>query len=421
MELEEKSTHVGSWKLVSSDIAGRYLLTLAAVAGWAFETIVSIALGLNSPASSAPLLAAARQHPVLAAGTILILIALTTAALVVHRRERHHAELGIAQRAAAYYFGFVVTLLYLVLGTGASVLVGATALPDTSPLLLTVQAHPTESIALTLLLVTITVMAFLFHPKMRAEPPRHGSEPWPISRAWAAVALSTTSCALFAGLLLTVLLRPPWCPQAICPAPVAVTDPAGIHDANLDVYSKAVQSSVYVIPDDQLSRPSTQLPESIGAVRIDQQLFPPYRVVVGIHSLQRGQYGLVIESTALLVADSTPLPDRVNVWSRGAELDYSANPFLVQYEGEPKGAKLTATYLALPGGHVQLLPGEGDQLDIRVMSTVPVRLSFKIAVTYRVSNESISHTLVLPTVYEVEFTNASHWQPYQYKDGHFVP
>lgn len=421
MQIEERPIRLGVRKLLPSDLAGRYLLVLAAVAGWVFETIVSIALGLNRPAPSSPLLTVGQRYPMLFGSVILLVVALSVAAIIIHQRERRHSDLGPMQSAATYYIGFVVTLGYLLLGAGASILFGFTALPDSSPLLLTIQAHPTASIAIALLLVAITVAAFLLHPKMRVDPPRHGSKLWRLSRTWASVVISTVSCVLFTALLLTVLFRPPWCPQAICPAPIAITDPTGIHDTNLDVYSKAVQSSVYVIPDDQLLYPSAQLPESIGAVRIDQQQFPPYRVVVGIHSLQRGKYGLVIESVALRVVASEPLPAQVNVWSRGADREYNTNPFLVRYEGQPKGAQITSAFLGLPGGHVQLLPGEGDQLDVRVLSTVPVRLSFQIAITYRVSNDSFSHPLLLPTVYEVVFSDATHWVQYQYKDGHFVP
>jgi len=77
-------------------------------------------------------------------------------------------------------------------------------------------------------------------------------------------------------------------------------------------------------------------------------------------------------------------------------------------------------YLSRPDGHVQLIPGESDELDVQVMSQVTTDLHFQIQIIYRVVNESQDHVITLPNLFEVIFSNVSNWYPYHLKNGRFV-
>ena len=226
---------------------------------------------------------------------------------------------------------------------------------------------------------------------------------------------------LFATLLIIVLLRPAWCPALLCPAPqfVPITNPQGIHDSNLEIYLTAIQSASYVISDNPARYSLSDLPVSISAVRIDRQT--PYQVVLGVHSLQRGRYGIIIEEVALLVEQIPLMPYPLNVWTHSLGLDYHSNPYQVMYRGQVVGTTLAAIYVPLPNAHVQLAPGEADELDVHVVSGTLADLRFQLQVIYRVSNESQLHTLLLPKVFEVVFSDISNWHSYHIKDGHLVP
>lgn len=225
------------------------------------------------------------------------------------------------------------------------------------------------------------------------------------------------------------LIRPPWCPTILCPPAKAVTNPNGVHDANLDVYLIAIQSAAYVIPGSPGQYTLNHLPGSIGALRTDGKALDgsagsvqstPYRVALGVHSLQ-GSHGIVIEQTALLVRQALPLTHPFDVWVTGESRNYNNNIYQVIYRGQEAQATLPANYM-LPDSHVQLAPGEGDSLDIELTSRVPMDLQFAVQVTYRVITDSQVHTLVLPQVFEVVFLSPSaSWRLYQLQNGHFVP
>jgi hypothetical protein len=209
--------------------------------------------------------------------------------------------------------------------------------------------------------------------------------------------------------------------SALCPAPQLVVNPHGIHDANLEFYFTAFQSTYYEIPGDPTQYSLNNPPESIGAQRLDEQAPPPYRVVLGVHSLQQGRFGILIQQVALLVVAVPRMPNPLQVWDAGAPLTYQSDPFQVTYHGEQAGAQLPATLVSLPGGHVQLTPGEADTLDIQVDSQRDVDLQFRMQLTYRVFNETAYHTLTLPNLFEVVFSTASNWHLFQFQGGQLVP
>jgi hypothetical protein len=127
--------------------------------------------------------------------------------------------------------------------------------------------------------------------------------------------ISTVSTLLFAALLFTVLIRPSWCPMALCPAPQTVTS-QGIHDQRLDVYAIALQSGAFAISDTTSTYTQDNLPRTTGAVRFDQISRPtslsqptslsPYLLVIGVHNLTQSAYPLIVEHVGIIVREKSP-------------------------------------------------------------------------------------------------------------------
>ena len=240
---------------------------------------------------------------------------------------------------------------------------------------------------------------------------------------WYATGISTSSLLLSFILVATVILRPPWCPMALCPAPQLVVNPQGVHDSNIEVYFQAIQSPSYYFSGSPAHYTLNNLPMEASALRIDTHQQRPYRVVLGIHSLQQGRFGLIIEQVVFVVKQATLMPSPLHVWTQSETRDYHSNPSQVRYEGQDTGARLLAMYTPSNGlidGRVQLIPGESDELDIQVTSLVVADLHFQLEVTYRVINESREQTIHLPMTFEVIFSNASNWHPYHLQNGHLI-
>ncbi len=84
---------------------------------------------------------------------------------------------------------------------------------------------------------------------------------------------------------------------------------------------------------------------------------------------------------------------------------------------------LTALYEAQPLAldPVSLGPGETDELSLEVRSTVVADLHFQVQVTYHITDELFfSHTLTLPNIFEIVFSDPANWHPYQFQAGHMV-
>lgn len=175
-----------------------------------------------------------------------------------------------------------------------------------------------------------------------------------------------------------------------------------------------------MIPGNPSQYSQNDLPQNIGAVNIGGK--PSlYRVVLGVHSLQQGRYGLLITQVALEIRQVPRMPRPLNVWARGSTLDYHTNPYLVVYSGQGPRDTLPARYLPIPyPAPVQLRPGEADELDIQVSSRIVADIQFLVHVTYRVTNESQLHQLTLPPSFEIMFSDASNWNKYQLQNGYFA-
>jgi transcriptional regulator with XRE-family HTH domain len=210
----------------------------------------------------------------------------------------------------------------------------------------------------------------------------------------------------------------------LCPYPLCSQQPAS-HDQLLDANLTALQAGSYVLPDSPGSYslgklPATQGPAAIAAERIDAG--DPYRVAIAVHDLRRGGAGTFIESVRLLLRDVGPAPAPLPVWETGTSLDYTSNPYVARYTGQAPGAALATSYAGkVPGAHVQLQPGESDELTIQVSSSLPVHLRFQVLLSYRVASELQVRSLLLPGSLQVTFTDGLDWQPYRLQAGRLVP
>lgn len=329
-------------------------------------------------------------------------------------------------QAAQIWLRALLSMAGLVFAGIVSILVGLNTPVNNAPLFTWVHQHPNGSLVSGGVLVAATLAALLIARGPLPSGNGHGpllKRSWLVAHLLIPMAISTVSTVLFVSLLVVVLVRPPWCPAAICPPALVITNPHGIHDDNMELYFSALQSATYVVPGNPATYTLQNPPKDIGALRLDrpESNASPYRLVLGIHSLQRGEFGIIIEAVTLVVRDVPPTAYPLNVWDAGAPLDYHSNVFAVTYTNQPAGVVLPATYLTLPGGFVRLSPGEADEIDLQVTSKVPADLRFQVQVTYRVTNESQSHTLTLPHVFEVVFSLRSNWHVYAFQNGRLAP
>jgi hypothetical protein len=240
--------------------------------------------------------------------------------------------------------------------------------------------------------------------------------------------LSASGYVLFFALLATVVARPAWCPATLCPVPIAVC-PGGVRDADLCVTLQTLESPAYVLQGSpaqySLGRlPPTNVPPNVGiaAARIDHQAAAaPFRVVLDVHSLESGQYGLTIRAVGLVVRQVVATPRPLNVWVEDPGLTYDHNLYRATYGGQLSGLTLPATFVTLPRGQVHLRPGETDTLVVELDARVPADLLFGVQVTYSGDADASPHTLTLPSVLGVVFADATNWHTYRLVDGRMTP
>lgn len=322
-------------------------------------------------------------------------------------------------RGMAKVWGQFLTLVSsTVLTSVIAILFGFNPFPDSFPVAIFIHQHPVASVVIGAALLIMSILAIPIWPFLE---PDQESRINNIRKA-SKILFNTfpiTGYGLFTGLLILIIARPVWCPDAICPAPrlVPIVYQQGVNDGNVEAYFTAIQTSAYALPKDPATYtlntlPSSSQPGSIGAQRIDDNAPAPYRVVLGIHNLQHGKFGMFIEQVALSIKHLPPTPYPLHVWEHSASLNYQTNLFRVAYNGQGKGALLPATYVSFPNLHVQLAPGETDTIDLEVDSRVPADIQFQVQITYRVSNEPLTHVILLPNLFEVVFSNASNWQLY---------
>ena len=151
--------------------------------------------------------------------------------------------------------------------------------------------------------------------------------------------------------------------------------------------------------------------------------YPPYRVVIGVHSLQRGANDSMTIQQVAAVLDTVSTPDvPLNVWNAGADTDYNSDPYQAIYRGELASAKLIAFSTQTPATHVLLREGESDEIDLQLTAKQVAAIQFHVEVTYSLSGGDFAqHTLSLPREYERVFADQTNWHLYQLQDGKFAP
>lgn len=236
------------------------------------------------------------------------------------------------------------------------------------------------------------------------------------------VLLTISGYVLFFGLLVTVVTRPGWCPPWLC-TQIQPFVAGSTHDADLELYWQTFESPAYVVTGDPASYTLANLSSltnqtsSIGAVRTDQSTDQTYRVVIFAHSLLQSGYPIRIEQVNIQIIGVPDTPNPLNVTPAPSLRDYANNPYLARYHGEPAGGFVPSVYQGLPGGHVELVPRETDQLDIQVTSSVAADIQFRVQVVYRVANESTERTLTLNNTFTVVFANSANWHLYTLQNG----
>src|SRR6266568_2037897 len=328
------------------------------------------------------------------------------------KRILYHSLLRFA-KWWMHLFSLIVTAIFLGI-VGITVGINTFAPP---PLVHIVNLYPTGSIVIAAGFVVVTLIALFF--SVRSKQKKEAEEPilkfdWPT-----VVTIATPIVSVI--FLLVILIQPPWCPAKLCPAPKLVTNPQGVHDSNLEVYFTTIQSVSFAIPGNPAQYTLNNLPKSTGAVLLGrQESHTLYKVVLGVHSVQQGRFGLFIEQVAIVIKQVPVIPSPLNIWTVGDVLEYNSNPYEVLYLGQGAGDTLPASNVKPPYAHQQLAPGESDELDLQIVSVRAVDLRFSVQITYRVTDEHQSYTLTLPKIFEVIFSNASNWHPFSLQqDGHF--
>jgi hypothetical protein len=280
---------------------------------------------------------------------------------------------------------FYTTVLSAVGSAIIGLLFGFAALPSDIPALELLASKPSVGILVLALLLVLMIISPLLVPGDPQRPSARAGKD--INRLYLSIGVSTLSSVLFVGLLATVLIHPTWCPTSICPAPVPIT--AGAHDANLDLTYVAIQSAAYVIPGDPeaVSLASSALPTQTGALRIDAHE-RVYRVVVGLHSLQRGDTDSIeIEHARVVIDMVTPAPTPLNVWEAGVGITYPTHPHLAIYSGQQAGEQLETISQESPPEILHLRGGEGDEMGIELTSSdaAPLVVTYHVLVIYSTS------------------------------------
>lgn len=390
------------------------LRVLSTLASYILGSALSVLFGF-SPLPNSPLLDVLRFHWVglaITAGALGATIALSLLAL---KRVKFDRSAG---RAALRFLSSTVTATAVSAALG--VVLGFGSFTAHNPALDLLRVHPFWG----MLLLLAPLLLIIFAPLLALRETRASLRPEQRSRLAGATTVSVVSALLFTSLLATVVTRPAWCPSAVCPAPVSVlvTNPNGAHDANLEAYFTAVEASAYVIEGSPSDYALGHLPGTIGAIRADTTSYV-YKAVVGVHSLRRqGPYSVIIDRVAIRVDAVASVPQPLDVYLAGEQLDYHSQPFAVHYLGQTAGAVLPAAYQPLPGGHVQLKAGECDELDIGIVAHAPAMLTFHVQVAYELGDTlGASHTLTLPHPFQLAIGGSSNWHPYTLQGENLAP
>ncbi|MDQ6900663.1 MAG: hypothetical protein M3072_14355 [Candidatus Dormibacteraeota bacterium] len=319
-----------------------------------------------------------------------------------------------------------------------SILVGMQPLPGTVPFFNLVHDHPVTILLAGAVIFAITAAAWILAHQSDAASTQRSSAKATHHDGWfrtlavrsrllaLTTALSTLTTSTSIAALILVLLHPVWCPTALCP------QPPNPHDDHLESGFTAMQSDAYAITGD-LARfslrdlPDSARPNTVAAQRILDSTsgFPPptsgYRLAFHIHSLERGQGGIIIEQVGVRVLHVSPQQDTVHALHATTGVTYSANPYRVIYEGQVGGVIVPAEYVGqIRFGHVQLAPSETDEVSLQVSSRRMVDLQFRVDFEYRLASERTVRLLELPYMFHAKFADQLHWQLFEFQNEKLV-
>src|SRR5450755_2326251 len=286
--------------------------------------------------------------------------------------------------------GKIVGAIYT---TIIGIFLGFNAAPQSIPLVSFMQQYRVATLVIAIVLVVITILAainsYQLYPHSAGAPSASAPGLGNQNRRWfITTLLSTAGFLLTSGLLIITLIQPVWCSPLLCPKPIPVTmtHTQGVHDTNLEVYPSAIESSAFVINADPTRYSEHDLPQqNIAAVSLQNR--PPYRIVLGVHSLLHDTYLIIVEQILLVVEQVPPTPRPLNIWLTDSPLTYQGYPFLATYTGQSAGEILVATSASLPRIHIDLAPDEDNPLIVELHSTMPADLRLHIQVRYRVAND----------------------------------
>ncbi len=333
-----------------------------------------------------------------------------------NRSDTRGQVLGHLQWLAQLWIRGALALASLIFASILAILFGFNVFNGNAPIVELIRLHPLFSLVAGGLFIAITLTALVMGRNSNSNA---GAQSRSIIVAFS---LATLSTALFLSLLATVLFQPAWCQGSpFCPI---TYHPNGIHDSAMEMYFTAYQSKFYVITGNPNSYNLDDLPDQrIGAVisGTTSAKTTSCSIFIGVHSLRDSGYDILIQQVYVIVRDVPGLTGHLNVWQPGSNLVYHGNPYQVMYRGELQGGVLRAQYLTAPAGFVQLMPQETDALDLQMSSLVPADVTFQVKIVYRMANEGELHTLILPQVFEVVFSNNANWHPYNLVNGRFAP
>jgi len=318
-----------------------------------------------------------------------------------------------------------------IFGAVALILLGLAAPAPSVPLADFIRAHRVPSALASVVLAGFSLWAWAVYRSSSATTEGSGRTPVRglldrafLLRVLTVLTLISVGLTTVMGVL---IIRPDICQSWrltwICPTHYS---PNGVHDSNMELFLFAIQTPAIVLEKSPDQYAPKTLPSDFNAVaaakigaRSDTE---SYKVVLGVHNLQQNTpYSTLIERVRLIIDSIPASPFPLNVYSTGDSVVYQGEPFLSTYGGQTTGAGLSARYEPLPVTHVQLSAGEPDTLAIKLVSDVQTTLTFHIALTYQIANESGEHELVLPHRFQVVFSDGTNWHPYKIQDGHLVP
>ncbi len=206
--------------------------------------------------------------------------------------------------------------------------------------------------------------------------------------------------------------------------PSSTKNDGEVQDQNLDVQFIDTQQNTFALPGDPRGLSPNQLSkQGVPALSIDQpkqQVPTVFRIAIRISNLRRDQYVLLIEQVQFIVEQITSIPHPLYALVQNPPALSNYNLYRGTYTGQDTNVPILTTYDNPPYTYVFLTLHETDTINIQVTSLVEALLSFRIAITYRVANEDQTHTLTLPHIFQVVFSDKSNWHPYQLRDGHFT-